>query len=735
MKSSKKIKIISICVILLITSFVAIGFYAKSKFNSESLKAELVTTLSELYPNLKMELGALEVDFGINSHIKISKIKLTSKILEPELANLGTFDLIDVNIPVFNILTGGGTIVLEIKKPDIEFRSIREGTNWSRTFESPAPKEKVSDEEASKLPGFLANSQINAHMENLQFRHVDLEGKKNRYQFNDISLKDIGLKRPMAIKLNSIIEFSNSKFSLDSIGEFSLKNFLEDRIVRTKAISKISNIVIAEKSINIEEISLNTNLLFRNDKTGRISFEVKAGSLLETKGEYLILKDEGTLKIENFLISLVEMNKIYSFKPDQLDLNDSSISLDGEVNVGKKGELKPFVKLKILKPLFLDNELSKIEIERGLLVLTENKIDFSSAFSLLKGRGELKLSNELDINKKIDLAGLEPFSASLDLNGLIIEESFVKKAMEPAAAKPKREEKEMTPIIPFILDLKLKNIVFMKELLSGKAQVSAVKEKVAVKNLDLQIAGGSLLVNTTTELLKDSAAHKYSIDIEKINLARFQPLAPKEMPFATGILSGSVAGSSKSNSKGITYSAFIKGEAQSGEIVNYDFSEVINLQLSKINQLPYFNKKPLKRIKIPQDYEKLTYDFHATNNEIKIKKIHLIGIKRKIELKSEGLIKEKGSSEVYVNFFDNKKNYLKFLKEVDMNSFPTRMAGKGYELSPDYNYTKKVFIKKSKKKLKKKAKAAVKKIIKKETNKLKEKAKSKAKDLLKDLFQ
>jgi hypothetical protein len=735
MKNSKKFKIISICVILLVSIFVAIGFYARSKFNSESLKTELVTSLSELYPNLKIELGSLEVDFGINSHIKISKIQLTSKILTSELSNLASFDLIDVNIPVFNILTGGGTIVLEVKKPNIEFRSIEEGTNWSRTFESPTSKDKINSTENSKLPAFLANSQINAHMENLQLSHIDLGGKKNKYQFNEISLKDIGLKRPMAIKLNSNIEISGTQFSLDSIGEFSLKSFLEDRIVSTKAISKISKLSIAEKSINIEEININTNFLFRNDKTGRISFEIKVDSLLETKGEYLILKDEGTLKIENFLISLAGLNKVYPFKPNELDLNDSSVSLDGEVSVSKEGDLKPFLKAKVLKPLFFDTELSKVEIERGLIILTENKVELTSAFSVLKGRGELKLSNDIDINKKINLSGLEPFSISLDLNGLVIKETLVKKVMKPKAKEAKTEKKETASIIPFILDLKLKNIVFMKEILNGKAQISAVKERIAVKNLDLKIAGGSLLVNTTTELSKESMAHKFSIELDQINLARFQSLAPEDMPFATGALKGSVAGNAKKNKKGMTYSAFVKGEVRSGEIVNYNLSEVVNLQLEKINQLPYFNKKPLKKIKIPQNYEKITYDIHASGDEIKIKKLHLIGIKKKIELKSQGLIREKGASEVYVNFFDNKKNYLKFLKEVDMNSFPTRISGPGYELSPDYNYTKKVFIKKAKKRLKKKAKAALKKTIKKETKKIKEKAKSKAKDLLKDLFK
>ncbi|MFT6603789.1 MAG: hypothetical protein ACJARO_001302, partial [Bacteriovoracaceae bacterium] len=124
MKSSKKIKIILICVILLVTTLVAITFYARQKFNPESLKAELITSLGELYPNLKIDLGNLEVGFGINSHIKISKVKLSSKVLELNKARLGSFDLIDVKIPVFNILTGGGTIVLEVKNPEIEFRSI-----------------------------------------------------------------------------------------------------------------------------------------------------------------------------------------------------------------------------------------------------------------------------------------------------------------------------------------------------------------------------------------------------------------------------------------------------------------------------------------------------------------------------------------------------------------------------------------------------------------------------------
>lgn len=738
MKSSKKIKIISICVILFVSVSVGIGLYAKKKLNPEFLKTELVLSLNKLYPNLKIELGDLKVGLGINSHIKISKIKLTSKVLEHEFSYLGAFEFIDIKIPVFNILTGGGTIVLEVKKPDIEFRAIENGNNWSKTLDAPLEKVEVKNEEKSKLPSFLANSQINAHMENLQLQHLDLTGKVNKYKFNNISLKDIGVKRPMAIKLNSEIEFRSNqliKFSIDSIGEFSLKSFLEDQIVRTKIISKVSKLSLDEKLINIDEANISTNLLFRNDKTGRVTFEVKAGNLLETKGEYLILKEEGSLKIENFTTSLTELNNIYPFKTDQLGLNDASVSLLGEVKVDKKGDLKPFLKAKLLKSIFYTMDDLKIEIERGLFVLTENKIDFTSSFSTLKGRGELKITNEINLNKKIDLSALDPFLASLDLNGFIIEESFLKKMMKPKNEEAKVDKGEVSKILPFILDLKMKNIVLLKEVLSGKGEISAVRDKVAVKNLDLKFAGGEIAINTTTELLKKSSTHKFSIDLEKVDLAKFRVLAPKEMPFATGILNGSIAGNAKSTKKKMTYSFFLKGDARDGEVVNYDFSEVVNQQLERVNQLPYFDKKPLTKIKIPQDYEKITYDLHIKDDQTKIKKVHLIGIKKKIELKSEGLLVEKGSSEVYVNFFDSKKNYLKFLKEVDMNSFPTRMAGTGYELKPDYNYTTKIFLKSAEKKLKKKAKIAAKKIIKKETNKLKEKAKSKAKNLLKDLFQ
>jgi hypothetical protein len=737
MKSSKKIKIILICVILLVTTLVAITFYARQKFNPESLKAELITSLGELYPNLKIDLGNLEVGFGINSHIKISKVKLSSKVLELNKARLGSFDLIDVKIPVFNILTGGGTIVLEVKNPEIEFRSIEKGSNWSKTLESPV-KEEIDQSKKSKLPAFLSNSQINAYMQNLLFIHAGAEGKINKYNFNEISLKDIGIKRPMAIKLSSNVEFAGTeliKFSIDSIGEFSLKSFLEDRVVRTKAISKISNLSLGEKNLEIGEVSLNKKILFI--KTGRITYEISSENLLESKGEYLILKDEGTLKIEKLLLSLEGLNKVYPFKTPGLNLSDSSVNVDGEVVISKEGYIKPFLKAKMVKSLFYEVDPIKLELERGVLVLTENKFDLSAAFSTLKGRGELKLKNELDLNKKLDLSGLDPFSASLDLNGLIFEESLLRKLMEPKTEniKAKVEAKKVSPIIPFILDLELKNIVLLKEVLNGNTQISAVKDKIAIKNLDLKLAGGRLLVNSTTELLKETSAHKFSIDLEKVNLKTFRNIAPKSMPFATGLLNGSIAGNAKSTGKGMSYSVFLKGHAEDGEIINYDFSEVINERLDKINQLPYFNKKPLKKVKIPQDYEKVTYDFHIKEDVVKIKKIHMIGIKKKIELKSEGQLKANGPSDVYINFFDKKKNYLKFLAEVDMNSFPTRMTGTGYDLKPDYNYTMKVFLKKAEKRVKKKAKAAVKKVIKKETNKLKEKAKSKAKDLIKDLFQ
>ena len=360
--------------------------------------------------------------------------------------------------------------------------------------------------------------------------------------------------------------------------------------------------------------------------------------------------------------------------------------------------------------------------------LTESDLELNASLKTLKGRVDLSASNQININEKIDIEKLDSFNASLILNGLVIG----KEDLANLNSNPKKEKKKSKGgLVPMRLNFELKNVILFNEVINGTGEFLAKKNEMALKNVELKHGDGVVLANATSAGNK----HKFNIETNKLNAQIVKGFLDEDSPYITGLINASLVGKATSGNT-LSYDAFLKGNSVKGELKNYDLSGMVNSHVDKVNSLPYFNKKPLKKVKLPQDYEKIYFDIHASSKKTIVKKVTFQGVKRKIEIKSQGTLVPKGNSELYVNIFDSKRNYLKFLKEVDMTSFPTKLKGAGYDLKPDYDYTLKFVRKKAEKRLKKKAKKAVKKAAKKELKKLEKKIlkDKKVKDLLKGLL-
>ena len=345
---SLRVKIFTALIVLFILMVGGGSFYLHKKINPKALSKQIVKSIESKYPNIKVKLGKLKVNLGVTTKLELSTIQFKN-IGSKVPSEISDVKKVVVNIPIFNILTGGGTIKVEIESPKVNYLAKNNTSNWEEALishEGPSPvgDGKAPKSKEKKLPVFFANSQINASFTNLAIAHMTEDMKESLYAFDSIQLKDIGVKRPMAFKLTSIVKLEKEKkisLKLGSIGEFSLKDFLDNQNIRTKALTKITEVTVDEKALPMEELVVDSNILFRNDKTGRVDVEFKSEELLKAKAQLLVLKGITTVKIENLDLSVAKLLGLLDIKPEGLQSNESWLSLKGEVKVGDKGQLSP----------------------------------------------------------------------------------------------------------------------------------------------------------------------------------------------------------------------------------------------------------------------------------------------------------------------------------------------------------------------------------------------------------
>lgn len=676
-------------------------YYVNMKIKPEALKAGVSKYVKSNYPALGLKLGSLEVGLGLVTSIKIKNINL----VDSEKGKLLAFEEALIKVPLFNIITGGGTIEVKVKSPEVKIIKVGGTSNWELAFKKDEKKSKKKKVK-SKLPLFLVNSQINAEFANLQVSYIDKKKGEKKAVFRLLQLKDIGIKRPMAFKLISSIKLGadeNMSIELNSIGEFGLKSFVKDKVIKAKALVRLNNIVFKKRPLIIEEVVVNANILFRKDKTGKIELALKSDGFLDGDIRVLILKEGINFEIEKLKLQLESAARTYGVSIEDLDLNNSSLDISGGLEISEKGFLTPDLGLKVSAPVLLSALGQNVSIDRLSALWKGDDIDVSTSMRVLKGRVDIKGSNQISINGPIDFSKLGPTNITMVINGAEIPKSMLLQKRETSQTKKKKSKPFLVPIK---LNLDLKNILLGTEAINGSGEITVVKNKFAVKGLVIKHKGGQLDLNMSGENLMGETDYSFNLEAESLNADLISVFLEKDSPQISGTINSSIVGKAKGS--GAWFDVFIKGDAVNGELKNYDISSIVNDQLKRLNGIPYLKKKIMKEVHIPQDYKRITFDIHAKSNKILIKKGAFLGLNNKVEVKASGFIRPEGASEIFVNVLDTKGNYLKFLKKnFDINNLPIKMSGQGYELKNDYDYTTQILLGSLKKKHKLKVKKKV----------------------------
>ncbi|WP_127715105.1 hypothetical protein [Halobacteriovorax sp. HLS] len=761
---SNKTKIIFIVLFSVITIiFGGVYFYAKSQVSPEKVHRHTLNLLNKTFPRAKVNLGKAELTFGLS--IKVNFETLQIEDAGQELVSLKNLDLV---IPLLSILTGGGDLKINLKSPSLNYRESKKSNNWSDALlkETSTKREKksvkkngesqkneaLSAQKTLALPAFLLNSTLSLDIRDIKVNYLLKDKSSGNIKVEKVILKKIGLRNSSGYEIQSLIEYTmknNEKLKLDAllIGQFDFSHFLKSGTLETVSELNLKNISIPGIKGTIPEIK--THIATNIGKLGKISIDWKSSFL---QSNHIALKaelDSGRVELSSISskLALKDLFSIFALKVDGLTVGNGQVELSGKINISKKGHINPKLDFSIGPNLkFVKKNFSAETAFSGSL--RGNEFKSMAEFKLLDGVVTLQNTAKLDLNNPPTMNSLPKVITLLSVNNLTIKEGliqdllysvdttstssqeFTSNGADKEVSKDQEQSVSAVPIIPpGEVTVKLNNIKIDSKNFNLNSKLYLSKNKIALDKSLFSFSKGKGEVSATIDFNKASAPKGiFNFDLKNFDLIALKPFLPKDILKAlSGEFTGKTSGSFSIKPGAVEYDVLAKLNATNGEVQGVNISEYLTPIVLKV---PKVGPKYADKIKnIDGKFQLLNVDGRFRQNNYELKNFKFIGISKKIELSGSGNVSPspKRASQILMNYTDpTGKISSELKKEIGIDYLPLRLAGTGFSLKPDINYT-----------LNKISKTAIKTQGKKEIDKFlqKDSTKKKINKLFKGLFK
>ncbi len=287
MKSKLKIILISVFSVTALL-FGGVIYYVSQKVNSEEIRQLTIKQIQNTFPSAKVELGKFDLSLGARIKLTADNLNISYPSKGKSYNMLSVKDL-NVKVPIWSILTGGGTIDVNLDSPQVGYYELQNGTNWSLSTKGGSKKvvettkSKKADQAKTKgaekvsanqlvIPAFIANSSVNLRLKNILLDYALKPNTNGTVEINKFLVTNLGLKSKAAFELDSKIILGQKKASDVSfrsliIGEFSLNEFLKNNKIDSNIVLKISDVLLKGSNLKIP--------LMKND----IAFQMNGGNI------------------------------------------------------------------------------------------------------------------------------------------------------------------------------------------------------------------------------------------------------------------------------------------------------------------------------------------------------------------------------------------------------------------------------------------------------------------------
>ncbi|MDD0854540.1 hypothetical protein HBN50_15620 [Halobacteriovorax sp. GB3] len=754
----KLVKGLAIVALLLAVIISGGIFYASKKLNPEKIRSLTIEQIQNAFPKAKVSLGKVDYSLGlkIKIHFNFLEISLPKNQKVIPMTNIKDFK---AELPLIGFLFGKNEAEIIIDSPKLYYSMIGKKSNWefalgskkkvdSKVTSKESSKTKIENKESSEnnsddsamiSAGPLAGLSLNISIQNALVSYDD-GTSLSKVSIDKVLVRDLSLLKKSSFEIKTHIEKEKlAKLNALVIGEFELKDLLENKKIESYLNIKLSDIslenfgsfpnVKAETKVQISESieasvktligeSSHINFIAKIDKNkvnvDRIDTDLHIMGLLDGFGD--IKKSLDAVKIVN----------------TKLKVTGNVALINGKIIPNLSGHVGPEIKVSASG---ID---TSTEVDFGV---KGNNISSSTTTKTLDGVVTTKLDGDVDINN-FDLSKLKPFNALVTINGINYQKKFVlpkeqketptknqNRAKTDSVKKEQAKDQSVPLIPPMNLEINLKNNKIADAKVNGDLKITLGKSGLKIlKKSYLNIGDGRVDLNSNIAL-SEKISGDFSVNLKKLNFDLFSRLLPDNtIEKLQGVVSADTNGTF-SIGKALVYSSNIVFNGTNVGISGVDFGKHATEYIRGIPSISKYVKKDFS-YKAGSKLESLSFKGRVTNELITMNNYALVLDKKMAKASGSGKISMLNQdSVVYVDFVDNTGKISKPLKkELGMNSLPLKLIGKGFSLTPDYEYT----IKKSTKSA---VKTQGKKVIQKELNKLlKGKNKKKVDKLLKGLF-
>ena len=694
-----KVKPILISVaILVLLFFGGIFYYASHRINGEELKKFVTLSLKEVFPQAKVDVGKIRLNFGSSLNLTVEGFSLA--LAEKQWASqrsLFKVNRVMIEIPLWSVLGFDQSITIKLDGPHVSFERSKGKSNWSMASKGDPKRTRPSASHGTAMvPAFLANGRFNLKFTDTRLNYNLENSQKGSVLIEYFRVNNLGFKSDAAYELKSDVSLKFSEQIMDMglslIGQFSPAEFIREGTLRTTSILMVNNIYLPSQDISVPSFKTDIKLELAN--TGEVTARLAA--TLNEKNQLNALvktRDEG-LSVENMdvIFYLGELLDILKIDIPSLNVGDGRIelkggfSLDSQFRPNLTFSIGPQIKYSHNDMLFNGDMKGKYQ-GRSLAVGINSKGLNGSLY------GDLFI--DMDIGKHpIVLSQLPPFKFSIIANDLLIPPEIIQNAFYVDSNKTsdkKEVEKKFFLLPKGAIDFNFKNIHLGGNPLSVKGGIKVDNKKVTSSNIQVTTFDGETNVSFESHLYREGIKNRFSMELNDMNLKDVSVFYPKWLGVLEGVSSGKIHGTLSNLNKQLNYNVNLGLKIWNGHWHGMDLSEYTRKIIDDLSSVPSLGSEIKgKSLKISSKFEKASLKGDFSHKRWDLKRYSFVGDDLSLE-GGKGRIYPPPSNQKSVLPVEVDWKYLRpvMSRKFVRNSLPLRLSGVGFALKPDISFVTK----------------------------------------------
>jgi hypothetical protein len=753
---SNKLKITLASLLVLILAIGGLFFYASSKLQPEEIKKIALEQTQKVFPKALVQIEKVEIGWGLNFKINLEKFSIDAQ-KDNQKIEMMSVDHLVVKVPVWAVLTGSGLIEIKLDAPHMNYQEFPEGNNWTyamgdkKSDSSPKAEDSSNESKSVSSLGFFGKSKIDIKLSDISVKYGLKDNSKGDIKVSRFVVKGLNFESSTAFEIASNAKFvmkDNSVVSFDTIaiGELNIADLVKNGSVSSVVIIKMNNMTKTGLDWKFPEVTTKVDFVLKKEGvlTGNVLTSFESQNKISAKIELGKKVEISDINVEIVLKDVAAIMGIEKM----MDFSKAKLTAKGSLVYGEDKKINAQMNFAITPGMIY----SKDGLSASTTISGEFKgreINVKAKTETMDGVVNSAVIGSYDPNEKFDMTKLKPFDIKITASGMKLPEKFIRAKMwdkkkeeapiSNAAKNDVSSGQNATPMAlpPSNIVLDWSNINIGGEDFSGRGRIVTSAKSMAVDNLNFKFSKGSGKLTQTMTLNPTSSESKFNFEITNLNLSSFKAFLPPFVENFSGTFTGKVNGSAiiHKTEKMPNFDVTVVADASKGEIKKLNLSDYINPMLANIPVVKDQVKD--KQVKLDGNFETLSLKGHFTNNLYTLTSFDFVGLDKKVQVTGSGEIYPVAGakqSSVDVNVIDNTGKISEVLqKNTGSKILPMRVAGPGFEMKPDYNYT---IAKLAKGTIKTKGEEKIKEVVQKNIDKIvPEAAKEKVKGILNGLFK